>query len=90
MRDIWVYPPLWEDLNTIPFEFSRTGSGGRSIVGKNSFLFQVVKEVILKAVIQAIATYSMSIFILHRKLCKEMVSLMSRFWRSHKCNDRKI
>ncbi|XP_042951227.1 uncharacterized protein LOC122283931 [Carya illinoinensis] len=47
---------------------------------KNKFLSQAGKEVLLKAVVQAIPTYSMSVFLLPRKLCKEITAVMARFW----------
>jgi hypothetical protein len=45
---------------------------------------------LLKAVVQAIPTYSMSLFLLPKSLCKEINSIMQRFWWGHKENDRKI
>jgi hypothetical protein len=57
---------------------------------KNKFLSQAGKEVLLKAVVQAIPTYSMSLFLLPKLLCKEINSIMQRFWWGYKENDRKI
>lgn len=56
---------------------------------KNSYLSQAGKEVLLKAVIQAMPTYSMSVFQLPRRICKEIETTMARFWWGHKQNDRK-
>ncbi|KAF5463140.1 hypothetical protein F2P56_019079 [Juglans regia] len=47
---------------------------------KNSFLSQAGKEVLIKAVLQSIPTYTMSVFKLPMKLCKDMNGLFSRFW----------
>lgn len=47
---------------------------------KNVFLSKVGKEIMIKTVIQAISTYSMSVFRIPRKLCEELVALMARFW----------
>ncbi|XP_041011523.1 uncharacterized protein LOC121255327 [Juglans microcarpa x Juglans regia] len=47
---------------------------------KNNFLRQAGKEIFTKAVIQAILTYTMSVFKLPKKLCKEISDIMVRFW----------
>jgi hypothetical protein len=48
------------------------------------------KEVLIKAVEQAIPTYFMSVFLLPVSLCKELNQLMQVFWWGHLCNDSKI
>ena len=50
---------------------------------KVKFLSQAGKEDLLKAVIQAIPTYSISVFMLPQSLCLEINSLMSRLWWGH-------
>ena len=57
---------------------------------KIKFLSQVVKEIMIKAVIQAIPIYSISVFLLPNSLCKELNGLMQRFWWGHKENNSKI
>jgi hypothetical protein len=47
---------------------------------KDKFLSQAGKEILLKVVVQAIPTYSMSVFLLPKKLCANLNSLMRRFW----------
>ncbi|XP_059451225.1 uncharacterized protein LOC132182030 [Corylus avellana] len=54
---------------------------------KLKFLSQAGKEILLKAVIQAIPTYSMSIFLLPKGLCTEINSLMQKLWWGHQEND---
>lgn len=53
---------------------------------KNNFLSPTGKEVLLKSIRQAIRTYAMSMFLLPRKICKDIASSMSNFWwgRMHK------
>jgi len=50
---------------------------------KVKFLSQAGKEVLLKAVVQAIPTYSMGVFQLPVSLCKEINKLMQEFWWQH-------
>jgi hypothetical protein len=57
---------------------------------KLKFLSQAGKEVLLKAVIQAILTYSMNIFLLPKGLCYEINALMQKFWWGNQENDSKI
>jgi hypothetical protein len=57
---------------------------------KVKFLSQVGKEILLKAVVQAIPTYSMSVFQLPVSFCRELNSMMTRFWWGHMSNSSKI
>jgi hypothetical protein len=47
---------------------------------KSRLLSLAGKEVLLKAVVQAIPTYSMSVFLLPVSLCKDLNQLMQSFW----------
>jgi hypothetical protein len=47
---------------------------------KVKFLSKAGKEVLLKAVVQAIPTYSMGVFQLPISLCKELNKMMQNFW----------
>jgi hypothetical protein len=47
---------------------------------KLKYLSQAGREILLKAVIQAIPTYCMSVFMLPKALCSKINSLMQRFW----------
>ena len=47
---------------------------------KEQLIFQVGQEVLLKVVIQAISTYTMSCFKLPVTLCNEIESLIKKFW----------
>jgi hypothetical protein len=57
---------------------------------KTQLLSQAGKEILIRAILQAIPTYSMSIFLLPKDLCRELNLLMQNFWLGHKENERKI
>jgi hypothetical protein len=57
---------------------------------KLKFLSQAGKEILLKAVVQAIPTYYMSVFLLPKALCKEINSHMRKFWWGHKENIHRV
>ena len=48
---------------------------------KEKLLSQARKEVMIKAVVQAIPMYSMSVFKLPRGLCKDIEAMIRKFWR---------
>jgi hypothetical protein len=61
------------------------------IIGwKKRFLTHVGKEILLKVVVQAIPTYTMSVFQLPKTLCKNINSMMQQFWWGHKENLSKV
>jgi hypothetical protein len=57
---------------------------------KLKLLSQAGREILLKAVVQAIPTYCMSVFLLPRALCAEINSHMRKFWWGHKENRSQV
>ena len=57
---------------------------------KGMMLSRAGKEVLIKAVIQAIPTYTMGVFLLPVKLCEELTVLCAKFWWGQVGNERKI
>lgn len=57
---------------------------------KDKLLSRPGREVLIKAVIQAIATYMMSIFSLSDDIISQIHSLMGRFWWGAKGDKRKM
>ena len=57
---------------------------------KEKLLSQVGREVLIKAVVQAIPTYTMNCFKLPVTLCKEIEGIIRRFWWGQNTDKRKI
>ena len=57
---------------------------------KEKLLSQVGREILIKAVVQAIPTYTMSCFKLPLDLCGELESLIRKFWWGQKGDRRKV
>jgi hypothetical protein len=57
---------------------------------KETFLSQTGREILIKEVVQAIPTYSMSVFMLPRPLCLSLNSLMNRFWWGHNSDHKSL
>jgi hypothetical protein len=57
---------------------------------KEKFLSQAGHEILIKAVVQAIPAYSMSIFQLPKKLCSTLNSMTRRFWWGHKDDNKGV
>ena len=57
---------------------------------KEKFLSMAGREVLIKAVVQAIPTHTMSCFLLPKSLCDELNSMVSRFWWGQKQDERKM
>ena len=57
---------------------------------KEKLLSQARREILIKAVVQAISTYTMSCFKLPVGLCTEIESLIRKFWWGQKGDRRKV
>ena len=57
---------------------------------KQKLLSQVGREILIKVVVHAIPTYTMSCFKLPLGLCLEIKSLIRRFWWGQKGERRKV
>uniref|UniRef100_A0A2N9GPD6 Uncharacterized protein n=1 Tax=Fagus sylvatica TaxID=28930 RepID=A0A2N9GPD6_FAGSY len=57
---------------------------------KEKLLSQAGREILIKAVVQAIPTYTMNCFKLPVTLCKEIEGIIRRFWWGHNGENRKI
>lgn len=50
---------------------------------KEKFLSRTAKEILIEAVVQVIATYSLGCFRHPKKVIKELNGLMSKFWQDN-------
>ncbi|XP_042969143.1 uncharacterized protein LOC122301839 [Carya illinoinensis] len=57
---------------------------------KNKFLSQAGKDILLKAVVQALPTYCMGVFKLPKSLLGEINKVMNQFWWGHLQNEKKV
>ena len=57
---------------------------------KEKLLSQVGREVLIKSVIQAIPTYSMSCFKLPKGLIKNIEAMIRKFWWGYSGDSRKV
>ena len=57
---------------------------------KEKLLSQAGKEVLIKAVAQAIPTYTMSVFKLPNSLCDDLIKIIRRFWWGMKDGKNKM
>ena len=64
------------------FGFIRTNIQQRILKWQNRLLSAAGKEIMLKSVSMAMPTYTMSCFKVPKRLCKDISSIMSNYWRS--------
>ena len=57
---------------------------------KEKLLSQGGREILIKAVLQAMPTYTMGCFLLPKSLCKDIKALIRKFWWGYKGEVRKI
>ena len=64
---------------------------GKKLEGwKEKILYKAGKEILIKAMAQAIPTYTMSCFKLMDGLCEKLTSMICKFWWGQRKNEKKI
>ena len=76
MKDIWVYRQWLEEKKKASLNFIKDRVWGKLQGWKEKLLSQVGKEVLLKAIVQAIPTFAMSCFHLPIGLCQNIEMLI--------------
>lgn len=57
---------------------------------KEKFISKADREILIKTVVQAIPTYSMSLFKLPKTICDNINSLLVKYWSGQSKEERKI
>ncbi len=57
---------------------------------KEKLLSQAGKEILIKVVAQSMPTYTMNCFLLPKRVCKELQSIVRQFWWGQKGEERRI
>ena len=57
---------------------------------KEKLLTHAGKEVLIKSVAQAVPSYTMSCFLLPKKLCEELIGMIRQFWWGQVKNEKKL
>lgn len=72
------------------FEYIKQKVWGRIQGWQEKLISKAGKEIMIKAVAQAIPTYGMSCFDLTKGLCEEISSMIARYWWSQQDKTNKI
>ena len=62
------------------FSFLREKVWQKTKEWESALISRAGKEVLLKSVVQSLATYAMGVFLLPISLCEDMEKLMNQFW----------
>ena len=90
MRNIWVYHLLLGGKKKACFNQIKERIWKKMQGWKERLLSQAGKDVMIKAVIQSIPTYSMNVFRLPLGLIKDIEAMIRKFWWGHQDNVRKM
>ncbi|XP_075655168.1 uncharacterized protein LOC142625382 [Castanea sativa] len=83
--------PGFDERNRRSFFNDLKEKVGKKLAGwKEKMLSKAGKEVLIKAVAQAIPTYTMSCFKILDTLCDDLASLIRNFWWGQKVDEKKI
>ena len=90
MRGTWVSLPLWVKGKKTSFSYIKERVWRKLQGWEGKLLSQAGREVLLKAVIQAIPIYTMGCFKILIGLCNEIEVLIKKFWWGQQGDQRKV
>ena len=90
MRSTWGYHPWWGKIKRPVSTTLRKEFGKKIQRWKEKLLSQAGREILIKAIVQAIPTYTMSCFKLPLGLCGDIESIIRKFWWGQKSERRKV
>ena len=83
MKNIWDFLLLLAERRKLAFTNVKEQTWARMQGWKEKLLSQVGKEVMIKVVIQSIPAYSISVFKMPVSLCREIETMIRKFWWGH-------
>ena len=90
MVSIWVSPLLLENKKNEVFAEIKERVGSKLAGWKEKFLSIGGREILIKAVAQAISTYTMSCFQLSKGLCDDIEGMTRNFWWGQRGQESRI
>jgi hypothetical protein len=90
MINIWDCQFIWRRSKAQTFAYLKDRIWKKIQGWKIKLLSKAGKEVLIKAIIQSMPTYAMSVFDLTKMLCDEISSMIGRFWWANQDNEKKI
>ena len=84
MKNTSDYHPLWVEQKKQSFSYIQERIWHKMQGWKERLLLQGGREVLIKAVLQAMPTFTMGCFKLPKSLCKDIESLIWKFWWGYK------
>ena len=90
MVSIWVSPLLLENKKNEVFTEIKERVGSKLAGWKEKFLSIGGREILIKAVAQAISTYTMSCFQLSKGLCDDIEGMTRNFWWGQRGQESRI
>ena len=83
-------PMIAEKSKTKTFKGVREKITKKVTGWKEKFISQVGREILIKAVAQAVPTYTISIFKIPKQICKDINSVLARYWWGQLKNEKKV